>query len=163
MTQLQTTEESIYDYLTGGEGSARIDCLARHLNLKHDPLHREIQINSSLEDDSYDFKYKDAEYKVLTNKEADKECKKYIRNSLWAFDSVFLENHSQKFSMDHFKKVQELYEDANDLIYHMIDDFDYLVKDAIATDGRGHFLGTYDHKENYEEWNGEFFYIYRVN
>ena len=158
MNTQEIKQESIYDNLEGGEGSARINCLARHLDIKEE----DIKINYF--DEGYDFQVGEKQFKILTNKESDKACKEHLKESLWACSSWFLSKHTNhKIDEEVFKKLQSLCEDSNDSIYKLIDNFDELVEDAIGIDGRGHFLSSYDGHENYEEWNGEFFYIYRTN
>ena len=60
---------------------------------------------------------------------------------------------------DHIKELQGKYEDGNDGLINLIDNFGKFVDDAVSTDGRGHFLSTYDGNENEE---GDY-YIYRTN
>jgi hypothetical protein len=57
----------------------------------------------------------------------------------------------------------ELCEDANELVKAVIRDIDHFVKDAILSDGRGHFLSSYDGEENEIEHKKVMFYIYRTN
>ena len=58
------------------------------------------------------------------------------------------------------KSFQEKHcESANDTILALIDDLDEFVQDAISSDGRGHFLSSYDG----EEVETENYYIYRIN
>jgi hypothetical protein len=57
----------------------------------------------------------------------------------------------------------ELCEDANELVKAVIRDIDHFVKDAILSDGRGHFLSGYDGEENEIEHKKVMFYIYRTN
>lgn len=159
MNTQEQKKESIYTNLIGGEGNARTWCLAQELNIDE----KDVDVEYNEHNEDYTFKVGDKEYKVLTDKESNKEVKEYIRETLWAFTPTFLEDHSTKFDLDHFKKVQELCEDANEIVFNMIDDFDELVEDAIDQDGRGHFLSTYDGHENSQDWNGESFYIYRTN
>lgn len=109
------------------------------------------------------------EYMVLTDEEADEEVKKYIRESLWAFDADFILNHTVVFECTSYeedraivsalKEMQnKLCETANEIVYALIGDFDQLVEDAVMEDGRGHFISDYDGEEN--EQNG--YYIYRM-
>jgi len=58
-----------------------------------------------------------------------------------------------------FEKLQDSCETANDAIFKLIKDFNKFVQEAIATDGRGHFLSGYDGNENEQ---GDF-YLYRTN
>jgi len=64
-----------------------------------------------------------------------------------------------------FQQMQEsLCENANELVSAIIEDIDEFIEDAISSDGRAHFLSTYDDEENEtEDDNGETFYIYRLN
>lgn len=106
------------------------------------------------------------EYLVLTDEEADEKAKEYILDSVWAFNKSFLDGHSDAISeIDEksYAKLQEGCESINKAVLAMIDDKDHLVEDAIACDGRGHFLSTYDGEENEESINGVMFFIYRVN
>ena len=100
------------------------------------------------------------EYYVLTDEEADELAKEYIRDTAWAFNAWFILDHIEKdIPEEAIKKIQELYEGANEAIIAMIDDFDAFVDDAIGIDGRGHFLSSYDGAENEQ---GEYF-IYRIS
>jgi len=57
------------------------------------------------------------------------------------------------------KEKQKGSEDANKIFTKVIPDMDSFVEDAVSTDGRGHFLSSYDGDESEE---GDF-YIYRLN
>ena len=57
------------------------------------------------------------------------------------------------------KEIQGKYENGNDELVNLIEDFDDFASDAISSDGRGHYMSTYDGHEN-EEGN---YYIYRTN
>lgn len=92
------------------------------------------------------------EYLILTDEEADEAAEEYIEESLWAFQADFLSAYINRLRPEHIRKIQELYEDANEPIQALVGDrFDELVQDAIASDGRGHFLSPYDGEEN-EVW-----------
>lgn len=118
-----------------------------------------------IEQSSYDdkvFEYGREEYLVLTDSEADARVKESIEQSVWAFNKSFLNGHSKaiaNFPDKVFSALQEQCESANEAIKAMIDDFDYFVEDAVATDGRGHFLSGYDGEERE---SGKYF-IYRIN
>jgi hypothetical protein len=60
-------------------------------------------------------------------------------------------------------EIQADYESSNDTITDMIDDMDDFIADAISSDGRGHFISQYDGEESEERYNGELYYIYRIN
>lgn len=109
------------------------------------------------------------EYMVLTDEEADNEAENSIRESLWAFDTEFILEHTTAYRRTSaeqdrniifaLKEMQvTLCEMANELVYAMIEDYEQFVEDAIKVDGRGHFVSMYDGEEN--EQNG--FYIYRT-
>lgn len=120
-----------------------------------------------IEQSSYDentFEVGNREYLVLTDEEADERVSEQIEGELWAFNAEFVASHSSvnlsSKAIEALKKMQgELCEDANELMRALIKDFDHFVKDAVSSDGRGHFLSPYDGEENEE---GEYF-IYRTN
>jgi hypothetical protein len=84
---------------------------------------------------------------AFTEEEADMAARKAIEDSLWAFNPDFLAAHCNVQVKSLAKIQQELCEDANDAFRGLIRDFDHFVKDAIAADGRGHFLSPYDSEE----------------
>jgi len=116
----------------------------------------------------------DGDYLVLTDTEADEAVREEIEEMVWAFTPSFLSAHTGvKESV--FKLLQNECEGSNDAIMSMIKDFDHFVDDAVACDGRGHFLAGYDHEEHYCDWqtverkDGKYetvtteYYIYRRN
>lgn len=105
------------------------------------------------------FAFGSEEYLVLTDDEADTAVRECILDSVWAFRPSFLVAHMTDVTEKMVSIIQEQCEDANPVILRLIDDVDHFVDDAIAADGRGHFLASYDGEE-YEV--GEYF-IYRVN
>ena len=120
------------------------------------------------EDGSEDFDYceklmRDGDYLILTDKEADEKAKEYILDSVWAFNYNFLCAHSEAIAeipeKDFTAMQGKLCESFNKAVLAMIPDKEHFVEDAIASDGRGHFLSQYDGEEN--EQDG--FYLYRVN
>lgn len=104
------------------------------------------------------------EYLVLTDKEADDLAEVYIEESLWAFTPSFLEYFTGVDS-DVLKKMQEtMYENAGPAFQSMIGDkWDEFVEMAIDSDGRGHFIASYNGEENEAQINGKQFFIYRTN
>ena len=94
-------------------------------------------------------------YMVLTDEEADEKVKEYIYDSAWTFKPSFLASHS-RVDENVFETLQELSEGANEAVLSLIDDFDHFVDDAILSDGRGHFLASYDGAE--EEYSNYFIY-----
>lgn len=132
--------------------TSKIEALAKYL---------ECDIEDIKEND-YCFTYRKQEYLVLTDEEADEEAKEYILDTVWAFNKSFLDAHSEAIAeIDDktFEVIQERCESSNKAILAMIDDKEWFVEDAISSDGRGHFLSSYDGEEN--EQNG--YYIYRIN
>jgi hypothetical protein len=73
-------------------------------------------------------------------------------------EEVFYMNAGMSLE-EHIKEIQEKYEDGNQELLRLIDDIDDFVDDAVSSDGRGHFLSSYDGNENEE---GKY-YIYRTN
>jgi len=94
-------------------------------------------------------------YMILTDEEADQKVEDHIRDTLWAFNSGFLVSHTD-VDITVIEKLQSLYEDSNEAIFSLIKDFDHFVDDAILSDGRGHFLASYDGAE--EEYLNHFIY-----
>jgi len=57
-------------------------------------------------------------------------------------------------------------ESCNDFLLSLVEKtcgIETFVDDAIRSDGRGHFMSSYDSNENEETVEGETFYIYRIN
>jgi len=107
------------------------------------------------------------EYAIATDQEADEACLKHIEDSVWAFNASFilkecglpreLEECIQGFQ-------EQKCESANPALLALVEKcckggLDEFVTDAIAADGRGHFLSHYDGEESQEVD----YYIYRVN
>ena len=112
--------------------------------------------------------YIDNGYLVYTDEEADEAVREYIEETVWAFTPSFLQAHTG-VSIDIIREMQEkMSPSANKAITAMIKDFDDFVDDAIACDGRGHFLARYDGEENYASFSNEegknvTYFIYRVD
>jgi hypothetical protein len=144
----------------------RVRALAAHLGCEID----EIDESRYQPDDNEatDFEAEGKEFRVLTDDEADEAASAYIKDSLWAFSPNFLVEH-MGLPYDAVPMLRSFAEKecegANDTFRAMVKDFDGLVRDAISSDGRGHFLGGYDFnfEENEAEIDGETFYIYRTN
>ena len=104
------------------------------------------------------------EYLVLTDDEANEKVYEEIENSLWAFNAEFIiEMCGLNSGVKSLRTMQEnSCEDCNDFIRAIIDGtcgMDSFVESAIESDGRGHFISSYDGEENEQ---GEYF-IYRIN
>ncbi len=108
------------------------------------------------------FNYGRQEYLVLDDEESEAKCKEQILDSLWAFNADFIIYHTNLpyESIEMIKNYQETKcEDCNETIKALITDLDKFVEDAISSDGRGHFLATYDG----EEPQIDEYFIYRTN
>ena len=107
------------------------------------------------------------EYLVLTDEEADQVAQAYIADSLWAFNANFIIDTCRLASSSNvtssLRQMQNEYcEGCNDFIGALVDrtcGIDKFTEQAILADGRGHFIGQYDGKEN--ECDG--LYIYRID
>lgn len=126
---------------------------------------------SWLEETSTELEYdEDGDYQVLTDSEADDKAEEYIKDSLWACNSSFLSGVTG-FDVSIFEAIQanDKCEGNNEAILQLVgDNFESLVQDAISSDGRGHFLNTYDGNEtefNCKEYTGEneYLFVYRIN
>ena len=143
-------------------------------NEKINTLAQFLEVEASeLEASSYDeniFTYGNQEYLILTDEEADEKTAEEIKNSLWAFNADFIIQHCKNFEKMDIYEVEtaekslryaqeNCCENANGLVYALIDNIDEFIEDAIIADGRGHFISYYDGNEN--ELND--LYIYRLN
>ena len=153
MNQVEQVEIKKDDDLIKNE---RVKALQNHLELNNEEANQ-----ITLENGEY-FHFGNKEYLVLTEDEAEEKAKDYIKQSVWAFNSSFLSSHTG-IDEDVFKLLSEKCESSNDAILSMIKDFDHFVGDAISTDGRGHFISTYDSWEHIEEINNDEYFIYRTN
>lgn len=108
----------------------------------------------------------DDNYLVCTDEEADEKAKEYIKESVWAFNADFIVDHS-KLPYEAIEMVEGFqyakFEDANETILALINDFDDFVSDAISADGRGHFMNSYDGHEHEVNIDGTYYYVYRMN
>jgi len=117
------------------------------------------------------FEAEGGEYLVLTDEEADDAARERISESLWAFNASFIVAHADLPSEaeEMIRGFQEAKcEGANDTIRGMIKDLDHFVNDAVACDGRGHFLAGYDGEENEavvtaEDGTRTYLFIFRTN
>lgn len=133
----------------------RIEALAKFLQVEA------TDISEGMDENSYDC---GGEYLVLTDSEADELAAERIKDSLWAFNAEFISSHTKHGLNDSqiaaIEEMQDrLCESANSIIEALIVDLDHFISDAVSSDGRGHFISSYDGNENEV---GEF-YIYRTN
>ena len=129
----------------------KVRALQNHLDLDDEEVNN-ITFNGS------EFMHGDREYLVLKDEEADKRAEEYIKDTAWAFKPSFLSAHTG-IDEDVFNILSEKCEDSNNAVLSMIKDFDHFVSDAISSDGRGHFIATYDHDESIEEINNTEYFI----
>jgi hypothetical protein len=111
--------------------------------------------------------FNEENYLILTDKEADKAVKEYIKDSVWAFSSAFL-SRLTGLNIDVFEAIQSnnKCEDDNEVILKLVNKFsslNKLTKEAISADGRGHFLSSYDGHETEIMIRGKMFFVYKIN
>jgi len=104
----------------------------------------------------------DGDWLCLTDTEADELAKEMILDSVWAFNTDFLASHSD-VNIKVFEQLRELCEDSNDAILSLIKDVDHFVNDAIACDGRGHFISSWDGEEHEITIDNIDFFCFRLN
>lgn len=91
----------------------------------------------------------DGEYLVLINDEADDAVATSIKELIWAFRASFLESYMPLKAKEIAKMQESMCEDCNEAFLAMINNgIGDLIEAAIKADGRGHFLSSYDGKEN---------------
>lgn len=142
----------------------KIEALAKYFEIDESRVKKD---ESSWAGDSMYIIDNDFRFTVATEEEADSIAADDIKETLWAFNSDFICQHSTALqeagnrAESALEKMQrELCESANPLVAAMIDDLDDFIQDAIDCDGRGHFIAQYDGEENEVEVDGEDFYIY---
>lgn len=139
----------------------KLDALAKYLEVDSDSIQGDLGIERIA------FTYRDEEYLVLTDSEADKKAKESILDSVWAFKPSFLEAHMSDVTEEMIEVIQKGCEDSTPVLLKLIDDLDHFVEDTIMCDGRGPFIGTYDSEENEIQCKDALgyktYYIYRTN
>ena len=145
-------------------GEALADCeepeIMEALSQEFDTCYSEISYNG---DNTWSIA--GADYMVLTDEEADDKTYEEVENLLWAFNSDFLANMTG-LDVAVFDTLSKLYEDSQEAIKAIVENtctMDDLVNEAIAWDGRGHFLSTYDGNEIELSVDGEDYYCYRID
>jgi len=107
------------------------------------------------------------EYLVLTDEEADKRATTDAGESLWAFSASFWGRYTSlpQSTIAAVAKIQgTLCEDFGPVLAAILGNrLDEMLADAVAEDGRGHFLASYDGEENEVGTGDNTLYIYRVN
>lgn len=124
--------------------------------------HEDLALVTQEPYDDLAFAYGPGTYWVLTDREANKKAREIILDSAWAFKPQFLQAHTglSERSMQAVAETQaKMCESANDMVLALIRDKEHFVNDAIDSDGRGHFLSSYDGNEG-ESGN---YFIYRID
>lgn len=101
---------------------------------------------------------------ILSDEEADEQARENIERDLWAFVPSFLVAYMPDgITPDVLEAVAgSSYEDASPAFRAMVGErFDDLVSDAISTDGRGHFLSSWDGCEHEFDFGGAAWFAYR--
>ena len=124
----------------------------------------------------YRFYVRGDEYLVMDDDRAYATAYHEVSTLLWAFNTDFILDHlkdeikygDDPVDLDELKAgidivKEKLYEGANAIIHALIDDLEEFTDDAIAADGRGHFISLYDGKEHEVTVDGETYYIYRLS
>jgi hypothetical protein len=154
------TLKSAHDKMPG-DGSEHTEETKKTLALAK-YLDEDIDSISESSHDDCLFEVGSREYLVLTDDEADERAADYIKDSLWAFNSSFLASYCD-MPEEMFKAVQDKCESSNDAVLQCVERADGglkgFIEEAVAADGRGHFMSSYDGEENEE---GDYF-IYRTN
>lgn len=142
---------------------SKISALAKYLEVPVDELTEETYDNYGLTVISNGSK----EYSIGNEEEVDNATEQNIRESLCYFNSQWIVDHlDTEIPVNAITAIQEKYEDGNDSLYEIISklgDWDYFVRDSILADGRGHFMSSYDGEENEICYEGEWYFIYRIN
>ena len=123
----------------------------------------------------YIFEVWDREYLVVTEQEAAELVAERIKEELWAFHPDWIIRHTllrdaTKFASSDYETIRQaftaiqqyLMETCNPMLRGLIEatcGMKFFIEEAIAHNGRGHFLAPCDEKE---EKQGDF-YIYRMN
>lgn len=111
--------------------------------------------------------FSEGEWLVCSNELAEQHAKAEIMANLWAFRSEYLAGMTG-LPQEAFSTMQEkLCEDCNDAVLAMIRatcGIDRFVEEAIAADGRGQFIASYDGEEvEYTTRSGRKVFLYRCN
>jgi hypothetical protein len=107
------------------------------------------------------------DYIVCDDVEADELCSDLIKELLWAFNARFISSVTD-LDASIFEAIQNnnKCESNNEPIRQLIDStcgIEYFIEQAIMSDGRGHFISSYDGQENEVNFKNETYFIYRMN
>ena len=146
----------------------KIEALAQFLGIDKSRIKRtEDTWRDDLDKETLYVVDNDFSFYVASDEQADRLAEQRIKDSLWAFNTSFIAEHSKAIknsgnrAIAAFAKMQEiLCEDANAIVEAVIDDMEEFIEDAIASDGRGSFIANYDGEENEITVDGHDFNIY---
>ena len=120
--------------------------LAIYLELNIDDIDDIENVNGD-----YTYTYNNDYYYCGTEDELFIAVKDYIEITIWAFNSSFLRNYGILYELDYAEDILILLQDkcdiANDTILKLVDwenNADEITREAISSDGIGHFLNSYD-------------------
>jgi hypothetical protein len=129
---------------------SHLECLPEELSLKrHD--HYGLAV----------YAYGRREFAIGDDDEADEAVRDNIKDSVWSFRPEFLSSYTG-LPEEVFTALQVQCEDSNDAVLQCIKRTKRrlagFVDEAVAADGRGHFLSPYDGDEH----EVDNFYIYQI-
>ena len=110
-------------------------------------------------------------YAVGDEEEVKKAVSEHIKETVWAFNSKFLQEMTD-IPQEAFAAMQDKCERANDPILQIIEKtcgIEDFIESAINSDGRGHFLASYDGREMKDYFKSEMdgkkypLYFYRID
>lgn len=164
MTKHEYTANQLNDAGFTDEDHDKVRALCSHLNCEPSELSLERNEHYGLTV----FSQGNAEYAIGTDAEADKAARESIGQTVWAFNASFILSECNLPSEleDGLRAWQEKEcEGCNDDLLRMVNRLagDSFFTDAIAEDGRGHFMSSYDGEEKEEKIGDTYLYIYRIN
>ncbi len=159
---LHSEEPILGNYVEEPNACSRINALAEFMDVPVEYIKEDTQYGETT------YLVSGKEFLVYTDEESNEKTAEYIKYSLWAFQPAFIIEHSSVLDKDKgsykiLEAIQEQCEEGNDAVTKLIDDVEDFVADAISTDGRGHFLNTYDSEEYSATYKAEKYFIYRTN
>lgn len=145
----------------------KAQALAQELEMKDEERAEFMEAaEEQAEKDGTEWNAQGHDWLVLTDEEADEMAAERIRESVWAFTSAFIIEHSKALDFDAasekiVKAIAEQCESGNEAMTKLIDSMDEFIEDAVSADGRGHFLSGYDGNEREQRVDGVDYYIYK--
>jgi len=144
--------------------------LGLHLDLTIDELYNIDQKKYGYGNGNYLYDVYGTEYYCGNQEEIFEAVQEYISDSLWAFNTSFLENYGVLKDIDYVSDIldplQEKCEYGNEAIKALVqwdENKDEITQDAINADGVGNFLNSYDGTSEYYEVLGEKYIVCRAS